>query len=403
MKLGAMVGMRDDPDAFAAQARRLEDAGVEYLWTGEAYSADAVSTMGFLAAVTKKAQIGSSILPLYSRTPTLLAMTAVGLDRLSGGRSILGLGASGPQVIEGFHGVPYDAPVGRTKEIIEICRMVWRRDRVVHDGASYHMPLPPGQGTGLGKALKLMDHPVRERIPIYVASLGPKNVEMTAELAEGWLPLHYWPERAGELWRPSLEAGQAKRSADLPPLEIVAGGSLAIGDDVEALRERDRPMLTLYFGGMGAKGKNFYNDVLKRYGYEHEAERIQDLYLGGDRKGAAALVPDELVAGVSLIGDAGFVKDRIAAFRDSGVTILNVHPVGPHGLGDVETIAGWLSARRPRRPHSDQRHAELSARACCSCSQSRGARPSTAAASASKRRTSSIRSAIAPGNRRCSW
>ncbi len=212
MKLGAMVGMRDDPDAFAAQARRLEDAGVDYLWTGEAYSADAVSTMGFLAAVTKTAQIGSSILPLYSRTPTLLAMTAVGLDKLSGGRSILGLGASGPQVIEGFHGVPYDAPVGRTKEIIEICRMVWRRDRVVHDGASYQMPLPPGQGTGLGKALKLMDHPVRERIPIYVASLGPKNVEMTAELAEGWLPLHYWPERAGELWRPSLEAGRARRS-----------------------------------------------------------------------------------------------------------------------------------------------------------------------------------------------
>ena len=342
MKLGAMVGMRDDPDAFAAQARRLEDAGVEYLWTGEAYSADAVSTMGFLAAVTKTAQIGSSILPLYSRTPTLLAMTAVGLDRLSGGRSILGLGASGPQVIEGFHGVPYDAPVGRTKEIIEICRMVWRRDRVVHDGASYQMPLPPGQGTGLGKALKLMDHPVRERIPIYVASLGPKNVEMTAELAEGWLPLHYWPERAGELWRPALEAGRARRSADLPPLEIVAGGSLAIGDDVEALRERDRPMLALYFGGMGAKGKNFYNDVLKRYGYEQEAERIQDLYLGGDRKGAAALVPDELVAGMSLIGDAGFVKDRIAAFRDSGVTVLNVHPVGPNGLRDVETIAGWL-------------------------------------------------------------
>jgi F420-dependent oxidoreductase-like protein len=342
MKLGAMVGMRDDPEAFAVQAKRLEDAGVEYLWTGEAYSADAVSTMGFLAAVTKKAQIGSSILPLYSRTPTLLAMTAVGLDKLSGGRCILGLGASGPQVIEGFHGVPYDAPLGRTREIIDVCRMVWRRDRLVHDGASYHVPLPEGHGTGLGKALKIMDHPVRERIPIYVASLGPKNVEMTAELAEGWLPLHYWPERARELWQPSLDAGRAKRAADLAPLEIVAGGSLAIGDDVDDLRERDRPMLTLYFGGMGAKGKNFYNDVLRRYGYEQEAERIQDLYLGGDRKGAAALVPDELVAGMSLIGDAGFVKDRIAAYRDSGVTILNVQPVGPNGLRDVEAVAGWL-------------------------------------------------------------
>jgi F420-dependent oxidoreductase-like protein len=342
MKLGAMVGMRDDPDDFTARARRLEDAGIEYLWTGEAYSADAVSAMGFLAAVTRRAQIGSSILPLYSRTPTLLAMTAVGIDKLSGGRCILGLGVSGPQVIEGFHGVAYDAPLARTREIIEICRSVWRRDRLVHDGTNYQVPLADGSGTGLGKALKIMDHPVRERIPIYVASLGPKNVEMTAELAEGWLPLHYWPERAGELWRSSLDAGRAKRSPDLPPLEIVAGGSLAIGEGLEELRERDRPMLTLYYGGMGAKGKNFYNDVLKRYGYEKEAEQIQDRYLAGDRRAAAALVPDELIAGMSLVGDSGYVKDRIAAYRDSGVTVLNVQPIGPNGLQDIETVANWL-------------------------------------------------------------
>jgi F420-dependent oxidoreductase-like protein len=343
MKLGATVGMRDDPDKFAARAKRLEDLGVDCLWTGEAYSADAVSTMGFLAAVTKRARIGSSILPLYSRTPTLMAMTAVGLDKLSQGRFILGLGASGPQVIEGFHGVPYDAPLARTREIIEICRSVWRRDRLVHEGAKYQVPLTEGLGTGLGKALKIMDHPVRERIPIYVASLGPKNVEMTAEVAEGWLPLHYWPERAHELWRTSLEAGRAVRSAELPPLEIVAGGSLAIGDDVDDLRDRDRPMLALYFGGMGAKGKNFYNDVLRRYGYEKEAEEIADAYLGGDRKRAAALVPGELVAGMSLIGDAGFVKDRIAAYRESGVTVLNVQPVGPNALQDIETIANWVA------------------------------------------------------------
>ncbi|HXN60596.1 MAG TPA: LLM class F420-dependent oxidoreductase [Acidimicrobiales bacterium] len=342
MKLGATVGMRDDPDKFAEHARRLEDLGVEYLWTGEAYSADAVSTMGFLAAVTRRAQIGSSILPLYSRTPTLMAMTAVGLDKLSRGRFVLGLGASGPQVIEGFHGVPYDAPLARTREIIEICRSVWRRDRLEHQGANYQVPLAEGRGTGLGKALKIMDHPVRERIPIYVASLGPKNVAMTAELAEGWLPLHYWPDRAHELWRSSLEAGRAARSADLPPLEIVAGGSLAIGDDVDGLRDRDRPMLALYYGGMGAKGKNFYNDVLRRYGYEKEADEIQDLFLGGSRKEAAALVPDELVAGMSLIGDAGFVKDRVAAYRESGVTVLNVQPVGPNGLKDIETIANWV-------------------------------------------------------------
>jgi F420-dependent oxidoreductase-like protein len=343
MKLGAMVGLRDDPDAFAARAKRLEAAGVEYLWTGEAYSADAVSTLGFLAAVTKSAQIGSSILPLYSRTPTLLAMTAVGIDKLSRGRCILGLGASGPQVVEGFHGVQYDAPLARTREIIEICRSVWRRDRLEHEGVNYQVPLPEGQGTGLGKALKIMDHPVRERVPIYLASLGPKNVEMTAELAEGWLPLHYWPERASEIWGSSLESGSAKRELGLPPLEIVAGGSLAIGTDVEALRDRDRPMLALYFGGMGARGKNFYNDTLKRYGFVSEAEKIQDAYLGGDRKQAAALVPDELVAGMSLIGDTGYIRDRLAAYRESGVTILNVQPVGPNGLADIETVANWLS------------------------------------------------------------
>ena len=342
MKLGAMVGLRDDPGALAARAKRLEDVGVEYLWTGEAYSADAVSTLGFLAAVTKTAQIGSSILPLYSRTPTLLAMTAVGIDKLSRGRCILGLGASGPQVIEGFHGVQYDAPLARTREIIEICRSVWRRDRLEHEGVNYQVPLPEGQGTGLGKALKIMDHPVRERVPIYVASLGPKNVEMTAELAEGWLPLHYWPERALEIWGSSLVAGLVKREAGLPPLQIVAGGSLAIGSDVEALRDRDRPMLALYFGGMGARGKNFYNDTLRRYGYVSEAEKIQDAYLGGHRKQAAALVPDELVAGMSLIGDAGYIKDRLDAYRRSGVTILNVQPVGPNGLADIETIANWL-------------------------------------------------------------
>jgi len=342
MKLGTTVGMRDDPDAFAAHARRLEDIGVEYLWTGEAYSADAVSTMGFLAAVTRKAQIGSSILPLYSRTPTLLAMTAVGLDKLSQGRFVLGLGASGPQVIEGFHGVPYDAPLARTREIIEICRSMWRRERLVHQGANYQVPLAEGKGTGLGKALKLADHPVRERIPIYVASLGPKNVEMTAELAEGWLPLHYWPERAHELWGSSLEAGLAKRQADLGRLEIVAGGSLAIGDDVVGLRDRDRPMLALYYGGMGAKGKNFYNALACRYGYGKEGAEIQDLYLSGKKEEAAALVPAELLEATSLCGPESYVKERVAALAEVGVTHLNVSPVGPDPVAMIEKLRSWV-------------------------------------------------------------
>jgi F420-dependent oxidoreductase-like protein len=342
MHLGAMVGMRDNPDAFARHVQRLEAAGVEYLWAGEAYSADAVSAMGFVAAVTSRAQIGSSILPLYSRTPALLAMTAVGLDRLSGGRFILGLGASGPQVIEGFHGVAYDAPLARTREIIDICRSVWRRDRLEYAGANYQIPLAEGHGTGLGKPLKLIDHPVRERIPVYVASLGPKNVEMTAEVAEGWLPLYYWPDRARDVWGDSLHAGGARRATSLPPLQVVAGGRLAIGSDVAHLRENARPQLALYFGGMGARGRNFYNDLLKRYGFEKEAAQIQDAYLSGDKDAAAALVPAELVEGMSLIGDEGFVRDRIAAYRDSGVTILNVQPVGPNGMADVEAVANWL-------------------------------------------------------------
>jgi len=344
VRLGATIGVRGgDVDGFAAHARRLEDAGIEHLWTGEAYTADAVSTMGFLAAVTQRAQIGSSILPLYTRTPTLLAMTAVGLDRLSKGRFVLGLGASGPQVVEGFHGVAYDRPLARTREIIEICRKVWRRERLEHAGDEYRIPLPEEEGTGLGKALKIIDHPVRERIPIHVASLGPRNVEMTAELAEGWQPLHYWPERAKDLWGDALAAGLAKRSPELPPLDIVAGGSLAIGDDVDHLLDTARPMLALYFGGMGARDRNFYNDVLKGYGYEREAAEIQDLYLSGRRKEAAAAVPAELVAGLNLVGTERAVRERVEAFVESGVTVLNVQPIGPNGLRDVETVAGWLS------------------------------------------------------------
>ncbi len=343
MKLGAVVGMSDDPGSFAQRIRCLEEAGVSYLWAGEAYTADAVSTLGFLAAVTSRAQLGSAILPLYTRTPALLAMTAVGLDKLSGGRFILGLGASGPQVIEGFHGLPYDAPLGRTEEIIDICRAVWRRERLEHHGARYQIPLAEGMGTGLGKPLKLIDHPVRENIPVYIASLGPKNVELTAAIAEGWLPLHFWPDRAARVWGAPLAAGRARRADGLPPLEVVAGGPVAIGDDVAHLRDLARPGLALYFGGMGARGRNFYNDVLRRYGFEQEAEQIQDAYLSGDKKAAAALVPAELVEGLSLIGDEGFVRDRLAAYQEAGVTILNVRPVGPNGIADVGTLAGWLS------------------------------------------------------------
>jgi F420-dependent oxidoreductase-like protein len=341
MRLGTTIGFRGDPSRLAADARDLESAGVDHFWTGEAYAADGVSTMGFLAAVTTRATIGSSILPLYTRTPTLLAMTAVGIDRLSGGRCILGLGASGPQVVEGFHGVPYDFPLARTREIIDICRSVFRGEVVQHAGAHYTIPLPPGQGTGLGKPLRLMERDVRAGIPIYVAALGPRNVELTAAIADGWLPLHYWPERA-DVWAPALDAGRAARPAALGPLQIAAGGSLAITDDAESLRARDRATLGFYFGGMGARGRNFYNDLLRRYGFEQAADEIQEAWFSGRRDAAAALVPDELVRATSLVGPASWVRERVHAYAASGVTVLNVQPVGPNRLADVERVRTWL-------------------------------------------------------------
>jgi F420-dependent oxidoreductase-like protein len=322
---------------------QLEKAGLDTVWVAEAYGSDAVSLMGYIAAKTDTVEIASGILPIYSRTPTLLAMTAAGVDALSDGRCVLGLGASGPQVIEGFHGVQYDAPIGRTREIIEICRKVWRRERVEHDGRYYTVPLPPEKGTGLGKPLKIITHPVRERIPIYVASLGPKNVEMTAELADGWMPLFYIPERAGDVWGESLGKGAANRAADLGPLEVVAGGLCAIGDDVASVREFARPMVALYVGGMGARGRNFYNDLACRYGFEKEAKLIQDLYLDGKKNEAAAEVPAELLELTSLVGPEGYVKERIAAFKESGVTNLMITPIGPDPAKIVEQIKNWTA------------------------------------------------------------
>ena len=343
MKLSTQLGyagsIKEGVDGLVA----LEKAGMDIVWIAEAYGVDAVSVMGYVAARTSTIQIGSGILPIYSRTPALLAMTAAGVDALSGGRCILGLGASGPQVIEGWHGVPYQAPLGRTREIIEISRRIWRREVITHDGDAYTLPLPPERGTGLGKPLKMLTHPVRDAIPIYVASLGPRNVEMTAELADGWLPIFYWPEKAASVWGDALAKGAANRSADLGPLEVVAGGLVAIGEDVTHLRELARPMAALYIGGMGARGHNFYNDLLARYGYEAEAELIQDLYLTGRKDEAAAAVPDGLLEGMSLVGPASYVKERVEAFRASGVTALSVIPMGEDPVKLVEQLKEWAS------------------------------------------------------------
>ncbi|MGP3955011.1 LLM class F420-dependent oxidoreductase [Nonomuraea sp. 3N208] len=328
MRIGMALNYSGGFKESVAELADYEKAGLDIVFVAEAYSFDAVSQMGYIAAKTERLEIASGILPIYSRTPTLLAMTAAGMDYVSDGRFTLGLGASGPQVIEGFHGVPYTAPLGRTREVIEICRKVWRRERLEHAGKNYTVPLPPDQGTGLGKALKIINHPVRPRIPIVVAAIGPKNVELAAELAEGWEPIFYVPEKAGEVWGPSLAAGQAKRDPELGELDVIAQAALAIGEDVAGLLEFGRPMAALYIGGMGAKGKNFYNDLARRYGYEKEAERIQDLYLQGKKDEAAALVPGELLEKMSLIGGEGFVRDRVQALKESGVTTLNVTPLG---------------------------------------------------------------------------
>jgi F420-dependent oxidoreductase-like protein len=305
----------------------LEKVGIDIAVVAEAYSFDAVSQLGYLAAKTNTVELASGVFPLYIRTPSLLAMTAAGLDFVSDGRFRLGIGTSGPQVMEGFHGVPFDAPLGRTREVVEICRKVWRRERLRYDGKYYQIPLPADRGTGLGKPLQLINHPVRERIPITIAALGPKNVELTAEIAEGWQPVFYLPEKAHTVWGAALAAGAAKRDPALGPLDVVVHASLAIGDDVDERLAWVKPQLALYIGGMGAKGRNFYHDLATRYGYGEVADRIQELYLSGRKGEATELVPDELVRGMSLVGPRDYVAERLAAFAESGVTTLLVNPL----------------------------------------------------------------------------
>jgi F420-dependent oxidoreductase-like protein len=341
MRIGMSLNYAGGFAETVAELGDYEKAGLDIVFVPEAYSFDAVSQLGFIAARTQRLEIASGILQLYTRTPTLTAMTAAGLDYVSGGRFTLGIGASGPQVIEGWHGVPYDAPVGRTREIIEICRQVWRRERLEHAGRHYTIPLPPDQGTGLGKSLKLINRPVRERIPIVVAALGPKNVELAAELAEGWEPIFYFPEKAQQAWGAPLAAGRAKRDPALPPLDVVAQAPLAIGDDVAGYLELGRPFLALYIGGMGPhrdKGRNFYYELAVRFGFEEAANRCQDAYLAGRKDEAAALVPAELLAGMSLVGPEGHVAERLAALQESGVTTLNVTPLAETHADRVRLI-----------------------------------------------------------------
>ncbi|MGH4023904.1 MAG: LLM class F420-dependent oxidoreductase [Pseudonocardiaceae bacterium] len=344
MRIGMPLNYSGGFTETVAELSDYEKAGLDIVFVPEAYSFDAVSQLGFIAARTQRLQIASGILQLYTRTPALTAMTAAGLDYVSDGRFTLGIGASGPQVIEGFHGVPYTAPLGRTRELVEICRKVWRRERLEYEGRYYQIPLPAERGTGLGRPLKLINHPVRDRIPIVIAAIGPKNVALTAEIAEGWEPMFYLPELAAEVWGDALAEGSANRDPALGDLDIVVATPLAITEDrhtADLLLDTIRPMYALYLGGMGAKGRNFYHNLACRYGFEAQADVIQDLYLDGKKDAAAAAVPDELVRRTSLIGPAGHVHERLAALRASGVSTLNVTPLAgsaPDRVALIERI-----------------------------------------------------------------
>lgn len=342
MKLSMPLVYAGNPRESADQVVALEKAGLDTLWVAEPYGFDAPTLMGYLAAKTETVEIGAGILNVYSRTPGALLQTAAGLDNVSGGRAVIGLGASGPQVIEGFHGLPYDRPLGRTREVIEIIRMGLRREPLVSDGI-FKLPLPADQGLGLGKPLKLLNKPERPVVPLWVAALGDKNVTMTAEVADGWLPFLFHPEKAKDVWGDALAAGTAKRSPDLAPLEISAGGMVAIGEDVKGMLDFMRPMYALYVGGMGARGKNFYNELACQYGYEKEAKQIQDLYLDGNKRDAEALVPLEWLEAGNLVGPASYVQERIAAFREAGVTSLQLMPASDDPAGTIAQVKEWVS------------------------------------------------------------
>ncbi|MCV7236823.1 LLM class F420-dependent oxidoreductase [Mycolicibacterium celeriflavum] len=346
MRTGIFLNYTDGFLQAVDQVVELEKVGVDLALVAEAYSYDAISQLGFLAAKTSTMELGTGVVPIYIRTPTLLAMSAAGLDYVSGGRFRLGIGTSGPQVMEGFHGVPFDAPLGRTREVVEICRQVWRRERVQFDGKHYQIPLPADRGTGLGKPLQLINHPVRDRIPITIAALGPKNVELTAEIAEGWQPVFFYPERADDVWGEALRAGFANREPSLGPLDVMVSAPLAIGDDVDDRLSWVKPQLALYIGGMGARGRNFYHNLATRYGYGEIADVIQDLYLTGKKAEAIAAVPDDLVRNVSLVGPRGFVKERIAAFAEAGATTLLLQPLS----GDRNETVGFVEELRNQLP-----------------------------------------------------
>jgi F420-dependent oxidoreductase-like protein len=308
-------------------AKEAERLGYSSAWAAEAWGTDAVSVLAWLGAQTEKINLGSAILQLPARTPSNVGMTAVTLDLLSGGRVLLGLGTSGPQVVEGWHGEPWGKPLTKTREYVEIVRAVVRRDVIKFDGEHYQVPYTGSGATGLGKPLKIMARPLRDSIPIYLASLKPRSVRLAAEIADGWLPLFFSPERARSYFPEPFGRDD---------LEIAPSVPAVLMDDVDMARDSLRPYYALYVGGMGARGANFYNDMARAYGFEAEAEKIQDLYLEGRHRDAAAAVPDALVDEMALVGPRDRIADRLAAWRESGATELLI---STRDLATLRTIA----------------------------------------------------------------
>jgi F420-dependent oxidoreductase-like protein len=308
--------------------------GVYAIWTAEAYGSDCITPLAWAGALTERIHLGTAIMQMHARTPAMTAMTAMTLDQLSGGRFLLGLGLSGPQVVEGWHGLPYGKPLVRTREYVAIVRAIFRREQpLIHDGVHYQIPYHGPDASGLGKPLKSIIHG-RPDLPIYLAAIGPKNVELAAEIADGWLPVLFSPRHYEEAYGPLVEAGFAKAGGgkSYEQFDIAPSVPVAVGPDVDACRAMIKPFLALYIGGMGARGANFYNDVARRYGYEQPAETIQNLYLAGRKQEAIAAIPDELVDDIALCGPRERIAERLALWRNSPVTTLNIMPYTPESL-----------------------------------------------------------------------
>lgn len=326
MRLGLMIGYSgakfDLPLATIQEADRL---GYYAVWTAEAYGSDSVTPLAWIGARTEKIHLGTAIMQMPARTPAMTAMTAITLDQLSGGRMLLGLGLSGPQVVEGWHGQPYGKPLGKTREYVSIVRTILaRQEAVVHNGDHYQIPYQGVDATGLGKPLKSIIHG-RADLPIYLAAIGPKNVELAAEIADGWLPIFFSPQHYGAVFQESVEAGFAKANGkSLAGFDIAPSVPVALGPDVDACRNAIKPHLALYIGGMGAKGKNFYYDLVARYGYDGAADTIQTLFLQGKKLEAAMAVPDALVDNVALCGPKERIAERLSIWRNSPITTLNL-------------------------------------------------------------------------------